>query len=259
MNILDRIVANKAKEIAERKKLVPVKRLEEYPLFAPGRTSLAENILDKSRSGIIAEFKRKSPSAGLINGQAEPGRVVAGYFRNGASGASVLTDTMFFGGNCSDLSAAREACCGPILRKDFIIDEYQVIESRAAGADAIILIAAILDKRRVSSLGKLARQLGLEVLLEIRSISETGMIDCSTNIIGVNNRNLGTFDTDVAVSGDMIEHLPAELTKISESGISSPEAIRNLKAMGYNGFLIGEMFMREADPALKLLNFVKSI
>ncbi|MGB8491902.1 MAG: indole-3-glycerol phosphate synthase TrpC [Bacteroidales bacterium] len=259
MNILDRIVANKRKEIAERKLLVPAKKLEEFPLFAPDRISLAENILDKSGSGIIAEFKRRSPSAGLINGQAEPDRVVAGYFRYGASGASVLTDKMFFGGDCGDLSAARKACYGPILRKDFIIDEYQVIESRATGADAIILIAAILDKRNVSSLGKLARQLGLEVLLEIRSLSETGMIDCSTSIIGVNNRNLGTFETDVNTSGNMIEHLPAESIKISESGISSPEAIRKLKAMGYNGFLIGETFMREADPALAFLNFVKSI
>ena len=259
MNILDRIVAGKRTEIAERKMLVPVKKLEEFPLFAPDRNSLAESIMDTSKSGIIAEFKRRSPSAGLINGQAEPGRVVAGYFRNGASGASVLTDKMFFSGDCNDLSSAREACCGPILRKDFIIDEYQVIESRATGADAILLIAAILGKKSVASLGKLARQLGLEVLLEIHSINETDLIDCSTSIIGVNNRNLDTFETDVAASVNMIGHLPAEMIKISESGISSPEVIRKLKAMGYHGFLVGETFMKAADPAEELLNFIKSI
>lgn len=259
MNILERIVANKRREIAELKIRVPVKELEGFPLFAPDRISLSKSILDTSKSGIIAEFKRRSPSAGLINGQSGTDIVVAGYFRNGASGASVLTDKIYFGGVCGDLSSARKASDGPILRKDFIVDEYQIVESRAYGADAIILIAAILDKRSVCSLGKLARQLGLEVLLEIHNIREIGMIDSGPAIIGVNNRDLCTFKTDVETSITMIDALPAGPVRISESGISSPAVIRKLKTAGYDGFLIGELFMKATDPALEFLNFVKSL
>jgi indole-3-glycerol phosphate synthase len=236
-----------------------VRDLEESSLFERQVVSLSESVTDKNKTGIIAEFKRKSPSKGIINSFSAVEEVTLGYCNRGASGLSVLTDSKFFGGSNGDLTNARKQSIIPILRKDFIIDEYQVIESKSIGADAILLIAAALDNIRIRCLSQLARSLGMEVLLEIHEQSELDKVNQHINIIGVNNRNLKTFEVNIENSELLAEKISSGFIKISESGISSPQVIRKLRNAGYDGFLIGERFMCTDDPVKAFSDFVKVI
>jgi indole-3-glycerol phosphate synthase len=259
MTILNKIIENKKKELNLLAGMTAVRDLENSRLFKRETISLSEFILDKTKTGIIAEFKRKSPSKGIINSSSSVEEVTSGYFRAGASGVSILTDTQFFGGSNSDLLHAREKSLFPILRKDFIIDEYQVIESKSIGADAILLIAAALEKKVIVNLSQLARSLGLEVLLEIHEQDELDKVNQYINIIGVNNRNLKTFEVNTDISDMIADEIPQGFLKISESGISSPRVIKRLKVAGYDGFLIGEKFMCTTDPVNAFSEFVKDL
>ena len=259
MTILDKIIENKKRELNLLIEATPVRNLEKSRLFKRQIISLSEFLLDKSKTGIIAEFKRKSPSRGIINSLSAIEEVTAGYFREGASGVSVLTDTQFFGGSNADLLSIREKSFFPILRKDFIIDEYQVIESKSIGADAILLIAAALGKKEILNLSRLARSLGLEVLLEIHEPNELEKVNPHVNIIGVNNRNLKTFEVNTDISEKLAEKIPDGVLKISESGITSSRVIKKLRDSGYNGFLIGEKFMCSSDPVKAFTEFVKEL
>jgi indole-3-glycerol phosphate synthase len=259
MTILDKIIAHKKKELITIEAATSVGDLENRKLFKRQPVSLSEFLLNKSKTGIIAEFKRKSPSKGIINSEASVVEVTSGYFREGASGISILTDNKFFGGSSADLSLARENSVFPILRKDFITDEYQVIESKAIGADAILLIAAAHEKKGILKLAYLARSLGLEVILEIHEAKELDMVNQYVNIIGVNNRNLKTFEVNTDISEELADKIPVGFISISESGISSHEIIKKLKTSGYQGFLIGEKFMSASDPVKAFAEFVKHI
>jgi indole-3-glycerol phosphate synthase len=258
MNILDKIIDHKRKEVADCKMQVPVQALEKQELFTRPVLSLKQFLLDKSRTGIIAEFKRKSPSKGLINGTADVERVTSAYAKYGASGLSVLTDRDFFGGSAVDLLTARVNAI-PILRKDFMIDEYQIVEARAMGADVILLIAACLTPAEVKRLAAFATSLQLEVLLELHAEEELEHICDETQLIGINNRNLKTFEVDIARSLKMAEQIPAGKIKIAESGISDPANIRLFKQHGFNGFLIGENFMKAADPGEAFHKFIAQL
>lgn len=249
MDILETIIVDKKRELLLQKQKVSVDKLERDPVFSRPTISLRENLAGSNKGGVIAEFKRKSPSRGMINENADPVKVSKGYVKAGASGLSVLTDTKYFAGCREDLVGVREANQYPILRKDFMIDEYQVLETRAWGADVILLIAAVLEKDKVRDLSTLARSLGLEVLLEIHEESELDVLNENIDIVGVNNRDLKRMITDVNTSLALSEKIPAEFLKISESGISDPETIITLKEYGYRGFLIGEYFMQKTDPA----------
>jgi indole-3-glycerol phosphate synthase len=228
--------------------------------FFTGRCiSLKQSLLQEDASGIIAEFKRKSPSKGWINENAEVQNVVDDYKTYGATGISVLTDENYFGGLLDDLLEARRIFEGPILRKDFIIDEYQIVEAKSYGADVILLIASCLDKQEVKRLSSVARELGLEVLLEIHDESELGHISEAVDLVGVNNRNLKTLQVDIQTSLRLSTQIPPEKIKISESGISSVDDILLLKQHGFKGFLIGENFMKEPDPGLAFEEFVNAL
>jgi indole-3-glycerol phosphate synthase len=212
-----------------------------------------------SAHGIIAEFKRKSPSKGWIHPDVEPEDVVPRYAEAGAAALSILTDTEFFGGCREFIKRVRPMVQTPILRKDFIIDEYQIFQAKEIGADAVLLIAACLSKNECESLISTAHNLGMEVLLEMHSKSELDYATLGADMLGINNRNLGTFVTDVNNSFKMAELLPKDKLKVSESGISNPETIRQLRAAGFRGFLIGETFMKESNPGAALENFIKNI
>jgi indole-3-glycerol phosphate synthase len=259
MTILDKIIENKKKEVNLFSSLTPIKDLEKSSLFQREIISLSTSLADKSKTGIIAEYKRKSPSKGILNSKASVVDVTTGYFREGASGVSILTDIQFFGGSTADLSHAREKSNSPILRKDFIISEYQVIESKSIGADAILLIASVLDKETILSLSELARSLGLEVILEIHDQAELAMVNQFINIIGVNNRNLKTFEVNTELSEKTAQKIPKGFLKISESGISSAAEIRKLRISGYDGFLIGGKFMCTSDPVKAFSEFIKDL
>ena len=258
MNILDQIVARKKEELIVRKMMVPVDEVVYSKFFGTACLSLKANLLKDHESGIIAEFKRKSPSKGYINEHADVQKVTNDYKKSGASGLSILTDHTFFGGSIDDLVIARENDI-PILRKDFIIDPYQILATKAIGADVILLIAAILSKEQVKSFAGSAKQLGLEVLLEIHDQSELGHICADVDMVGINNRNLRTFKVDTHHAIALSKLIPAGILKIAESGIDTPEMIKEFKAEGYKGFLIGEAFMKENDPGLAFDNFVKKL
>jgi indole-3-glycerol phosphate synthase len=259
MTILDKIIANKKRELALISKSSKIRDLEKKELFKRAILPLSGYLLNPEKTGIIAEFKRKSPSGGTLNSEADPAEVTMGYSRFGASGLSVLTDKKFFGGCNSDLSRAREHNTIPILRKDFIIDEYQIVESRSIGADAILLLASVLGEKEVFNLARFARSLELEVLLEVHNPDELNMANEYVNIIGVNNRDLKTFDVHIELSENLADKIPGEFVKISESGISSPAILKNLKSFGYNGFLIGGSFMNTPDPVFAFSDFVRLI
>lgn len=259
MTILDKIIENKKKELKVLTVVSPIGDMEKSWLFKRETISLSEFLIDRNRTGIIAEFKRKSPSKGVINSSSTVVDVVNGYFNEGASGVSVLTDYKFFGGSPSDLMNARKKSSFPILRKDFILDEFQVIESKAIGADAILLIAAILKKQEVLDLSRLAHSLGLEILLEVHEQNELDKVNQYTNIIGINNRSLRTFEVNTDISEQIADRIPAGFLRISESGLSSPQTIKKLKTAGYNGFLIGEKFMNTSDPVKAFAEFVKEL
>lgn len=255
MTILEQIVATKREEVAAHKKQVSYSGLLESPYARRQRLSM-RTALKNSPYGIIAEFKRKSPSKGFIHQDAIVSEVVQGYVRCGASACSVLTDTLYFGGSAEDLKHAREAVNVPLLRKDFMIDTYQIAEAAAWGADVVLLIASALSPAQCCELAGAAHELGLEVLLEIHHGGELGHICPDVDMVGVNNRNLSTFVTDIYTSFELAKQIPAPFLKISESGIGSVETVKALQEAGYKGFLIGERFMKEARPDLALKNFI---
>lgn len=258
MNILDTIIDYKKEEVKSRKSKVNTADLEKRELFSRTMLPLKDFLVDRSRTGIIAEFKRRSPSKGVINPDVDVIEVTKGYAENGASCLSVLTDEHFFGGSDEDLIKARINEI-PILRKDFIIDEYQLIEAKSIGADVILLIAACLTVPEVKRLASFAKNLGLEVLLELHAEEELGHICDETEIIGINNRNLKTFKVDIERSLRMAEKIPFPKFKVAESGISSVEDILLFKRHGFNGFLIGENFMKAPDPTIAFAEFVKQL
>lgn len=259
MNILDNIISVKKEEVREKKALVPVSELESFPYFKSPCNSLVSQLLMEGSTGIIAEFKRKSPSKGIINDQVQIGPVVESYDAHGAAGISILTDENFFGGSNDDVLYARSIVQVPILRKDFVIDEYQLVEAKAIGASVILLIAACLSPERVQELALFAKKLGLEVLLEIHDDTELQHICEEVDIVGVNNRDLKTFTVDVQRSIELAEKIPAEKIKISESGISDVDTIIRLMSYGYKGFLIGENFMKQPDPSIAFADFVNQL
>ena len=258
MTILDKIIAEKRIEIAKRKSEKTISKLENELYFNRKCLSLKENLL-KSDTGIIAEFKRKSPSKGWIHENADARIIPAGYCTAGASGISILTDEPFFGGTPQDLITARPLVDCPILRKEFIVDEYQLFEAKAMGADVILLIASALSVDETNELAKKAKALGLEVLLEIHNREELEHINEYVDMVGVNNRNLKTFEVNIDVSKELADLIPDEFVKISESGISNPETVIELRKYGYKGFLMGENFMKTENPALSLKEFIELI
>jgi indole-3-glycerol phosphate synthase len=259
MNILDQIIASKRKEIALKKSVIAINQLENTALFNAKTHSLSKSILN-TPFGIIAEHKRHSPSKGSINHSLSVEKVVSGYENAGASGISVLTDSQYFGGSLDDLLLAKATVNTPLLRKEFIIDEYQILEAKAHGADAILLIAAVLTRAEIKSLSEFAHSIALEVLLEVHNLEELEKsIMPSLDIIGINNRNLKTFEVSLQNSIDLIPHIPADFVKISESGLSTVEDIKALQSHGFQGFLIGESFMKTDHPGLALEQFINKL
>lgn len=255
--ILDEIVAKKREEINKKQKSTSIEDFKNSENFIIPVTSAKASILDESKSGIIAEFKRKSPSKGFINQHADVKEIVAGYENNGASVVSVLTDEDFFGGSFEDLKQAKEVLKIPVLRKDFIVDEYQVYETKAIGADLMLLIAECLTKDEVLSLAKTAKEIGLEVLLELHSEDQLEKINDFIDLIGINNRNLKTFEVDIEKSKQILKQLPQDLVKVAESGISDPKTVKELREAGFQAFLIGENFMKNENPTEAFKEFVK--
>lgn len=259
MTILDKIIAEKYKEVEAQKAIMPVAKLERNELFKRKIISLKESLLKTDSSGIIAEFKRKSPSKGIINDKVKVEEVTSSYANAGAAGLSVLTDRKFFGGSLIDLVAARQVNRIPILRKDFMVDEYQVIEAKAMGADVILLIAASLENSQIKTLAQCAKSLGLEILFEVHTMEELDKIVEEVDIVGVNNRNLKDFKVDIEHSLKLAQNIPDQFLKISESGIDNPETIKYLKRNGFKGFLIGENFMKQSNPGRACEEFIQEI
>lgn len=259
MDILSKIVKDKYKEVDLKKSLIPTKQLEASFLFDRETFSLA-NALHSSQTGIIAEHKRRSPSKGTINQNTNVGQVAKGYQKAGVCGMSVLTDIKYFGGSLEDLQLARASVDMPLLRKEFIIDEYQILEAKAHGADVILLIAAVLSKDEIKTFSELAKSLNLNVLLEVHNEEELHKsIMPSLDMLGVNNRNLKTFEVNLDTSKSLSKLIPDDFVKISESGISTIEAILELKQYGYQGFLIGENFMKTDNPGKSAFEFIKKL
>jgi indole-3-glycerol phosphate synthase len=259
MNILEKIIANKHKEVEERRSLYPVKLLERSIYFESPAVSLKKYLLRKDKNGIIAEIKFKSPSKGIINQDISVERISIGYMQAGASALSVLTDIEFFGGKNEYLIMARKFNYCPILRKDFIIDEYQIIEAKSIGADAILLLANILTAKQVKSFAKMAKSLAMEVVLEIRNKNELRTVNEFIDAVGVNNRNLEDFSVKINNSFELGSFIPDNFLKISESGIHSAKTIFELRSAGFKGFLIGEYFMKHARPEIACAGFIKKI
>jgi indole-3-glycerol phosphate synthase len=260
MNILDKIIAHKHKEVAERKSLYPVKLLEQSIFFSSPTVSLKKYVQRKDKSGIIAEIKRKSPSKGTINSNVSIERTSIGYMQAGASALSILTDKEFFGGSSDDLTMARKFNFCPILRKDFIVDEYQIVEAKSIGADAILLIAAALPVKRLNELALFAKSLGLEILMEVHTAEElTSNHEAEVDLVGVNNRDLKTFVVSLEISKKLAPFMPKEKVLISESGIDSPAAIVELRKHGYEGFLMGETFMKHSRPEQAAKDFIEEL
>lgn len=259
MNILDKIIADKRLEVELKKSIIPVSQLENSVLFN-SRTNSLSKLLKHSTSGIIAEHKRKSPSKQTINSSFTVEEVVKGYQNAGVCGISVLTDMKYFGGSLDDLLLARASVTIPLLRKEFIIDEYQLLEAKANGADVILLIAAVLTRQEIKHLSEFAQSLGLEVLLEVHNEEELyKAIMPSLNMIGVNNRNLKTFEVNLNYSKELANFISKEFVKVSESGISNVSDIKELQPYGYQGFLIGENFMKTDNAGLAASEFIKQL
>jgi indole-3-glycerol phosphate synthase len=259
MNKLQEIVIEKRKQVEEDKRHFPVEMLKRSFYYKRECVSLQDSLAKKDKSGIIAEIKKKSPALGEINPDVTIKKLSVGYAHAGASALSVLTDRKFFGGSNADLATARKYNSCPILRKDFVIDAYQVIEAKSIGADAILLIAAILSKEEIVELTDLAHALGMEVLLEFHAQVELEKVYEKVDIIGVNNRNLETMKIDNAMSKTMAKLLPIGIIKISESGIEDPITVLELKKLGYDGFLIGSYFMTHREPAKACAEFIQQI
>jgi indole-3-glycerol phosphate synthase len=260
MNILDKIIEQKYKQVAERKSLYPMKLLEQSIFFSSPTVSLKKYVQRKDKSGIIAEIKRKSPSKGTINSNVSIERTSIGYMQAGASALSILTDKEFFGGSSDDLTMARKFNFCPILRKDFIVDEYQIVEAKSIGADAILLIAAALPVKRLNELALFAKSLGLEILMEVHTAEElTSNHEAEVDLVGVNNRDLKTFDVSLDLSKRLAPMLPKGKVFVSESGIDSPAAILELRKHGYEGFLMGETFMKHSRPEQAAKDFIEEL
>jgi indole-3-glycerol phosphate synthase len=259
INILDKIILDKRREVVLKKSIIPVSQLEASVYFEKQTISLSHNLRNSS-SGIIAEHKRRSPSKAEINYGFTVEEVVKGYETAGACGISVLTDGKYFGGSLDDLLLARATINIPLLRKEFIVDQYQILEAKAHGADLILLIAAVLSREEIKSLSEFAQRLGLEVLLEVHNQEELEKsIMPSLDMIGVNNRNLKTFEVSLDFSKELAAQIPNDFVKVSESGISSIEAITELKPYGYQGFLIGENFMKTDNPGQAAKEFIAQL
>jgi len=259
MKILDKIVEDKKIEINKLLSNSPISKLENSHLFSRKCISLKESIKNNN-SGIICEFKRRSPSNQNINYISSLSDVVSGYEEAGAAGLSILTNKKYFDGDTQDIIDIRDISNLPILRKEFIISEYQVIEAKSIGSDAILLIASILSEEEIIGYSSLAKSIGLEVLLEIHSEDELYKISGDDiDIVGVNNRNLDTLEIDLNNSIELYGKIPSKFVKISESGISEVESILKLKEVGYNGFLIGEKFMKTNNPMESAYDFIKKI
>ena len=259
MSILKNIVIDLKKELKLKKRIIPISEYKKTSLFARNTISMSDSI-KKNNFGIIAEFKRRSPSKNEINNKLSVHEVCRNYQIYGASGLSILTNLKYFGGSLEDLALARSACTLPILRKDFIIDEYQIYEAKAFGADTILLISSILTRDEIANLSKKAKELNLEVLLEVHNNEELkeGLVE-HVDIIGVNNRNLKSFKTDIQISEKLFNQIPDKFLKISESGLNNDNSIKKLKKIGYQGFLIGEKFMVSSDPGKELKKTLENL
>lgn len=258
-NVLDKIVANTKIEVAARKQQVTIADLEKKKAFDRTPYVLKDFIRDETKSGIIAEIKKKSPSKGIINDKISVEEVGVGYEAAGASAISVLTDFEYFGGKMEYLEAVRAKVNIPILRKDFMVDEFQIIEAKAIGADVILLIAACLEPHELRNLAKMAKSLGLSVLMEVHNLEELERSLCpELDVVGVNNRNLKNMEVTIQTSIDLADKIPTEFLKISESGLKGGDEITALKKHGYEGFLIGESFMKTNDPAAELKKFIQA-
>ena len=259
MSILDKIIIDKIREVELKKSIIPVSQLEASVLFN-SRTYSMSKLIKNSPVGIIAEHKRRSPSKDIINNNHSVEDVVLGYQNAGACGISVLTDGKYFGGSLDDLLLAKAAINIPLLRKEFIIDEYQILEAKAHGADVILLIASVLTRQEIKNLSEFGQSLGLEILLEVHNLEELEKsILPSLDLIGVNNRNLKTFEVNLDYSKQLASKIPDEFVKISESGISSAEVVKELQQFGYQGFLMGEHFMKTKNPGEAAANFIKQV
>lgn len=260
MTILDKIIEAKKEEIAHQKAHVEMDALQDVFDFYRECNSLKAALLADGSSGIIAEFKQRSPSKGIINLNARVEEVTEAYAKAGAAGLSVLTEKNFFGGSQSNLVIAREHNPDmPILRKDFMIDPYQIVEAKAYGADVILLIAACLSKHQAEELAATAKELGLEVLMEIHNAEELSVVNSFVDMVGVNNRNLKTFDVNIETSVELARLIPENFVTISESGLSGASEISYLRRNGFKGFLIGETFMKTPDPGKSCAKFIDQL
>lgn len=257
-NILDKIITNKKIEVERQKEQLSFSELVKKVTDAENLCSFKQ-ALENSSTGIIAEFKRRSPSRDWIFKEAKVENVIPFYSKGGASAISVLTDLDFFGGTMADLEQARSITNTPLLRKDFMVDEYQIYQAKLSGANAILLIASALSVNETKQFAAKAKELGLDVLLEIHNEKELGHINSNVDVVGVNNRNLGTFVTDVQISYELSAKIPSEFIKISESGIFDPQTVKDLRQVGYRGFLMGENFMKTNDPGKALKGFIDQL
>lgn len=257
MNFLEKIAEKKKQEISRMKKMISVPHYQKRKRIGREIVSLSGTLKGNPQPAIIAEFKRMSPSKGILNNHVRIADVIKGYERGGAAALSILTEKNYFGGSVGDISMVRLFTELPILQKDFIVDEIQIYEAKFSGADAVLLIAALLEKKDVLKFAQTARKAGLEVILEIHSGEELDKINEYVNIIGVNNRNLATLEVDIKTSLELSDKIPPGFVKISESGISSPMILKELMDAGYEGFLIGEAFMSQPDPVRAFEEFVK--
>lgn len=260
MNILQKIIAHKHIEVARNKQSFPIEKLEKSSFMETPTKSMKEHIINDTKSGIIAEIKRKSPSKGIINPNANIQKISKGYEKAGVSGISVLTDVNYFGGSNEDFNLVRNNVNCSMLRKDFMVDEYQIVEAKAMGADVILLIAAGLEPNKCLELAQFSKSLGLEILLEIHNANEfQSHYNEHVTIVGVNNRNLETFEVSTDVSKELASIIPSDILKISESGISDPNTIIELRKYGYQGFLMGEAFMKQPIPEQACKEFTNLI
>lgn len=257
--ILKQIYHHKKEEVEHRKASVPVKTLENEPTFRRSGFSLAEHIQYQAKPGIIAEFKTRSPSLGIINAHADVSKITRGYMEAGASALSILTDGHFFGGSLKNLQMARQLNRCPILQKDFILDTYQIAEAKACGADAILLIASMLTKDHIDELSAFATNLGMESLLEIHSHEELDKINHQVQLVGINNRNLNNFKVDTKNAIQLLSEIPDRFVKIAESGIQNPQQASQLLSSGFNGLLIGSHFMKQAEPEKACKQFIDQL
>ncbi len=258
-NILEEVVAKRKATVQQLKSIVPMDTWKMMPLYHRKCISLKQSLLNEKGTGIIAEFKRASPSKGIINSTANIFDVVSGYELHGAAAASILTEPVYFKGNNDDIIGIRESINIPILRKDFVFEEYQIAEAKAIGADVILLIAASLTPAEVKRLANFAISIGLEVLLEIHTENELQHICDATEVVGINNRDLKTFTVDINRSIELGKKIPAGKIKIAESGINNIETICTFKNAGFKGFLIGENFMKQPDPTIAFAEFVQQL